>query len=109
MPAPRKNRNAKKSAGQVAAAFRQVGVRMVSACHRRQPRERSPEASSVSSVTSGATRATVSVWCGQPRPGWLRLRLDALITMKRIVILLQIAVVVFVLTACTTTHTSPKQ
>jgi len=29
--------------------------------------------------------------------------------MKRIVILLQIAVVVFVLTACTTTHTSPKQ
>jgi len=29
--------------------------------------------------------------------------------MKRIVILFPIAVVVFVLTACTTTHTSPKQ
>ena len=46
---------------------------------------------------------------GNPRTAWLRFPLDPLITMKRIVILLQIAVVVFVLTACTTTHTSPKQ
>jgi hypothetical protein len=49
------------------------------------------------------------VWSGQPRTGWLRFPLDPLTNMKRIVILVQIAVAVFVLMACTTTHTSPKQ